>query len=127
MRRGMCYAVGDRSIFVFGNGFLFVLDPESGALKRDLEIAAAAALKEMPFRLAWAAVHSAGDNNTVLASDNPESPNLLVNVGWTPTPTVQLLRRDLLDGSSVVAHSGSIYCFTAEELPESLRRKPPKL
>lgn len=127
MRRGITYAVGEKSIFVFGNGFLFVLDPETGSLKRELEVAAAVALKDVSFKLNWAAVHSAGDSNTVLASDNPETPNLLVNVGWTPTATVQLLRSDLLDGSSVIAHNGSIYCFTAEELPESLRRKAPEL
>ncbi len=126
-RRGFDYAVGEKSIFVFGNGFVFALDPETGAVKRKLDLNSTVVLKSASIKLQWATVQSASDDNALVLGSEIEQPNVLVNVVWKPTATVQILRRDLLDGRSAIAHGGSIYCFTAEELPEHRRRVAPKL
>lgn len=127
MRRSLDYAATKKNIFVYGNGYLFALDPNTGVATRKVEVSSALNLQNPSAIMNRAEVHVADDEHVFIVGSLLEQPNLLVSVTLGATPTVKLVREDLLDARSAIAYGGSIYFFTAEELPESKRRVTPQL
>lgn len=127
MRRSLDYAVTKKTIFVYSNGYLFALNPNTGMVTRKVEVSSTLSLKSPTAIMNRAEIHVADDSHVFIVGSLLEQPNLLVSVTLGSTYVVRVVRDDLLDARSAIAHGGSIYFFTAEELPKSRRRPPPKL
>jgi outer membrane protein assembly factor BamB len=116
LRRAFHYAVDAESIFVFGNGFLFALNPATGAVKWMHDINSSRPLKSTAVSLNHALVLPAGGERVALLGILGEASNPLVSVTGGKNAVVKVLRTDLDFGRDAVTHEGSIYCFTAEPL-----------
>jgi hypothetical protein len=116
LRRAFHYAVSAESIFVFGNGFLFALNPATGAVKWKHGINGSRSLRTAAVALNHALVLPAGGDRVALLGVRMEASNPLVSVTGGRNEVVKILRSDLDFARHAVAHDGSIYCFTAEPL-----------
>jgi len=103
--RDFSYTVGKQSVFVFGNGALFALEPRSGKvlwrhLVRDDR-------KEgKPHSFDYGEIIEA-EANILLASQN-----LLGRLDESSETKLSVLRRDLYEGLSPVSVGTVIFCFT---------------
>jgi outer membrane protein assembly factor BamB len=105
--RGFSYTVGRQTVFTFGGGTLFALDPKTGkllwryAVKDDSEV----------------------ERNALSSTDDAEiieaesglilvSKNTIIRFDQKPKPHARVLRTDLFDEPSPIVAGGSIYCFT---------------
>lgn len=111
--REFSYSVGEASIFVFGNGVLFALDPATGKTRWSKDVAQDPGIVATGKPLLHGSVQvvSPGDR-VILSSRSLIGPDLLVSVPAGGSGACRVLRTDLHDGSMLAAYDGFVYCFT---------------
>ena len=106
MYRGFTYVVGKNSIFTFGGGTLFALDPRTGKLKWRHSVANDPIVKKESISMESAEMVE-GLGSIFLISGNT-----LVRFDVSSMSAVAVLRKDLYDGPLPVLVGGAVYCFT---------------
>jgi outer membrane protein assembly factor BamB len=105
--RGFSYTVGKQTVFTFGSGTLFALDPKTGKLSWRYAVKDDPAVKKNALSSMDDAEIIEAESGLILFSEKT-----IVRFDQKPKPHATVLRNDLFDQPSPIVAGGSIYCFT---------------